>query len=281
VQVAWGAATDAGGRRPANEDAVLAQPPVFLVADGMGGHVHGAMASDIVVQTFAEFSDTWHPDLEVRGQDVQQAVRTAQQRLRATLADSGEASVTAGSTAAGVVLTVHEGAPYWLVFNVGDSRVYRWAHQELSQVSVDHSVVQEMVEAGMLAPAQAGIHPQRHVITRAVDSGVDTAVDFWLLAAAPDERLLLCSDGLLGELSHDQIVSVLHRHDLASDAAEELLAEAIAGGAADNVSVVVVDLAGTADVARTSPRQDEEQVAALATTVPREHGRSEEGSPWQ
>src|SRR5699024_3731082 len=146
------------------------------------------------VQTFAEFSDTWHPDLEVRGQDVQQAVRTAQQRLRATLADSGEASVTAGSTAAGVVLTVREGAPYWLVFNVGDSRVYRWAHQVLSQVSGGHSVVQEMGEPGRLAPAQAGIDPQRHVITRAVDCGVDTAVDFWLLAAAPDERLRLCSD---------------------------------------------------------------------------------------
>lgn len=281
VQVAWGAATDAGGRRPANEDAVLAQPPVFLVADGMGGHVHGAMASDLVVQTFAEFSDTWHPDLEVRGEDVQAAVRTAQERLRTALADTGEDAVTAGSTVSGAVLTVHEGAPYWLVFNVGDSRVYRWDRSRLRQVSVDHSVVQELIDAGMLSESEARDHPHRHVITRAVDSGGDTAVDFWLLAAAPDERLLLCSDGLLGELSHDQITSVLQRRDLASDAAEALLAEAVAGGAADNVSVVVVDLAGTADVARTTPRAGDEQVAALATTVPREHGRATEETQWQ
>lgn len=281
VQVAWGAATDAGGRRPANEDAVLAQPPVFLVADGMGGHVHGAMASDIVVRTFAEFSDSWHPDLEIRGDDVQAVVRVAQQRLRAALAQSGEAVATAGSTVAGAVLTVHEGAPYWLIFNVGDSRVYRWAQGRLSQVSVDHSVVQELVDAGLLETTHAEQHPQRHVITRAVDTGKDTAADFWLLAAAPDERLLLCSDGLLGEISHDQIGTALSGSERPSDAAEHLLAEATTGGAADNVSVVVVDLAGTADVARTTPRPEHDGEAALATTVPREQGRLMEGTQWQ
>jgi len=279
VQVAWGAATDAGGRRPVNEDAVLAQPPVFLVADGMGGHVHGAMASSIVVRTFAEFSDAWHPDVEVRGEHVLAAIHSAQARIRAELEQLGGGGITAGSTVAGAVLAAHEEKTYWLVFNVGDSRVYRFSGGELTQVSVDHSVVQEMLEAGALRPEQARDSRHRHVITRAVDSGPDTIADFWLLSAGSQDRLLMCSDGLLDELSEEQVASVLAEQELASAAAEGLLQDAISGGARDNVSVVVVDLAGDADLAHTAPRMEPggQDTSSVGTTVPREQIRSTEG----
>ncbi|HIZ34707.1 MAG TPA: protein phosphatase 2C domain-containing protein [Candidatus Ruania gallistercoris] len=282
MQVAWGAATDAGGRRAANEDAVLAQPPVFLVADGMGGHVHGAMASAAVVRTFAEFSDSWHPEVEVHGADVLAAIHTAQARIRAELSDRGGGPITAGSTVAGAVLTGHEGAPYWLVFNVGDSRVYRFTGGALVQVSVDHSVMQEMLDAGSLQPDQVAVFTHKHVITRAVDSGSDTKADFWLLAAGTQERLVLCTDGLLDELSEDRVAQILAEQSLASAAAETLLAAAIEGGARDNVSVVVVDLAGAGELAHTAPRvQAGDEFEALGTTVPREQVMRTEGSAWQ
>ncbi len=279
MQVAWGAATDAGGHRPVNEDAVLAQPPVFLVADGMGGHVHGAMASSIVVRTFAEFSDAWHPDVEVRGEHVLTAIHTAQARIRSELSHLGGGPTTAGSTVAGAVLTAHEEKTYWLVFNVGDSRVYRYTGGALSQVSVDHSVVQEMVDAGAMRPEQARESRHRHVITRAVDSGPDTTADFWLLAAGGQDRLLMCSDGLLDELTEEHITGVLREQELASTAAEVLLQDAITGGARDNVSVVVVDLAGEADLAHTAPRVEPggQDTSSVGTTVPREQIRSTEG----
>lgn len=279
MQVAWGAATDAGGRRSANEDAVLAQPPVFLVADGMGGHIHGAMASATVVRTFAEFSDSWHPEVEVHGEDVLAAIHTAQARIRAGLTDRGGGTITAGSTVAGAVLTGHEGAAYWLVFNVGDSRVYRFSDRTLVQVSVDHSVMQEMLDAGSLQPDQVAVFAHKHVITRAVDSGSDTKADFWLLSAGTQERLVLCTDGLLDELSEERVSQILAEQPLASAAAEALLAEAIEGGARDNVSVVVVDLAGVGELAHTAPRvEPDSAIEALGTTVPREQVMPTEGS---
>lgn len=258
---------------------MLAQPPVFLVADGMGGHVHGAMASATVVRTFAEFSDSWHPDVEVHGEDVLSAIHTAQDRIRTELSERGGGTITAGSTVAGAVLTGHEGAPYWLVFNVGDSRVYRFSDGALVQVSVDHSVMQEMLDAGSLQPDQVEMFAHRHVITRAVDSGSDTTADFWLLSAGTKERLMLCSDGLLDELTEDQVAEILAAQPLASAAADTLVAAAIEGGARDNVSVVVVDLAGAGELTHTSPRVEAEpESEALGTTVPREQVMPTEGS---
>lgn len=279
MQVAWGAATDAGGHRPVNEDAVLAQPPVFLVADGMGGHVHGAMASGIVVRTFAELSDSWHPDVEVRGEQVLAAIHSAQARIRTELHQLGGAPVTAGSTVAGAVLTAHESEVYWLVFNVGDSRVYRYSGGGLTQVSVDHSVVQEMIEAGMISPEEARESAHRHVITRAVDSGDAAMADFWLLSAGAQDRLLMCSDGLLDELSEEHVARVLREQEYAAAAADQLLQDAIAGGARDNVSVVVVDLAGAAELAHTTPRVEAgvQDISVVGTTLPREQIRSTEG----
>ncbi|SED98564.1 PP2C family protein-serine/threonine phosphatase [Ruania alba] len=282
VQVAWGVGTDAGGRRAVNEDAVLAKPPLFLVADGMGGHIHGALASAAVVQAFEEFIDAFDPNHEVRPDQVQQAIRAAQDRMRLALqgeVDSEGVPVTAGSTVSGALITVHEGAPFWLVFNVGDSRVYRYSDDALTQISVDHSLVQEMVDSGAIDDVTARHHPQRNVITRAVDTHTDAEADFWRLHAGARDRLVICSDGLSGELTDAEIATVLAEESSATAAAERLLNGAVAEGARDNVSVIVVDLEG-ADISMTAPRTRTED--DFADTVPRGKRLTQEGeASWQ
>ncbi len=275
MQVAWGVGTDTGGRRAVNEDDVLATPPVFVVADGMGGHVHGELASRAVVTAFEELAGRCDPDREVLPEEIQAAIRTAQRTIRgAGEHDPQGRPVTAGSTVAGAVLTVHESQPFWLVFNVGDSRIYRLSEGELAQVSVDHSVVQEMVDAGALGPEDARRHPQRNVITRAVDTGPDVDADFWRLRAGSRDRLLLCSDGLTDELGDAEIGAVLREVDSAQDAVDRLIAAATTGGARDNVSVIVVDTAG-ADVMATAPRPASEgDEGDVADTVPRGERRT-------
>lgn len=247
VRTSWGSATDRGLVRSVNEDALLAFPPVFLVADGMGGHDAGDVASRLAVEEFAQLAGrpTTGAD-EVHGCFT----RTAE-RIREAL--DGR---PCGTTVAGVAVTEHEGSAYWLVFNVGDSRVYRYADGQLRQISVDHSVVQEMLDRGEITPDEARRHPERHVLTRALGSGPLPEPDYWLLPAGPHDRLLVCSDGLTGELDDDLIAQVLAELADAQDAAQRLVELAVEAGGHDNVSTVVVDVAtsGGGDVHMTMPR---------------------------
>jgi serine/threonine protein phosphatase PrpC len=244
----FGALSDGGGRRAVNEDAVLARPPVFCVADGMGGHVKGAMASGAVVAAFDDLAHELEDSgtaAEVSTAQVQAAVADAQARIRAELGlaePESDAEMTAGSTLAGVVLTRADERLCWLAFNIGDSRIYRLTHAGLSRISVDHSVVQEMIDGGEIDEEQARSHPMRNMITRAVGSGVPVTPDFWLLGAATGDRLLLCSDGLVNEVSEAEIAATLAGGGTAQQVAETLLARATYGGARDNVSVIVIDL---------------------------------------
>ncbi|MFC4555213.1 PP2C family protein-serine/threonine phosphatase [Georgenia faecalis] len=239
MRTQWGVATDTGGHRRVNEDAVLARPPVFVVADGMGGHARGDMASRTVV---AELAALASGDAPLRPDDVRAAVGRAASRIRETMAADAEPAA-AGSTLAGVVLTEQDGEPYWLVLNVGDSRVYRSAATGLEQVSVDHSLVQELVDAGTIDAEQARRHPQRNVITRAVGTGAVPDVDFWMLRALAGERLLVCSDGLVEELSDAEIGEVLGGAGDAPAVAEALVARAMGdAGARDNVTALVVEV---------------------------------------
>ncbi len=235
MQIHWGVATDAGGRRQVNEDSVLAHPPVFAVADGMGGHARGDMASSTIVEELRRLAEL---DRAVRPEDVLEALHAAANRIRETMAGQDE---VAGSTAVGAVLTEQDGEPFWLVFNVGDSRAYRWTAQGMEQISVDHSLVQEMVDSGALSPAEAREHPQRNVITRAVGTGRVPEVDFWMLRAGGTDQLVLCSDGLFGELRDEEIAEVMAEAAHPQEAAATLVRRAVhGGGAADNVTVVVV-----------------------------------------
>ncbi len=149
---------------------------------------------------------------------------------------------TAGTTVAGVAVAAHDGGPYWLVFNVGDSRVYRLADGALEQVSVDHSVVQELVDAGRLSPQDAEHHPERHIITRAISTGPAPSPDYWLIPAGPADRMLVCTDGLTQELDDDAIRYLLMDQPDPQEAAQGLVRAAVAAGGRDNVTAVVVDV---------------------------------------
>lgn len=239
MRTSWGSATDRGRVRRLNEDSLLAYPPVFMVADGMGGHAAGDVASRLAVEEFSQLAGmtSASPD------EVHACFHRTAARVRETVA----AGRTAGTTVAGVAITSYDGGSYWLVFNIGDSRVYRFSGGELEQISVDHSVVQELVDRGEIGPEQALDHPERHIITRAVGTGADPEPDYWLIPAGVTDRLLICSDGLTTELGDAALRRVLATVPDPQDAAAVLVAEALMAGGQDNVSAVVVDVAAATD----------------------------------
>ena len=235
--------------RAVNEDALLAYPPVFLVADGMGGHDAGDVASRLAVEEFAQLAGR----TAASAADVHACFERTATRIREVF--EGRAG---GTTVAGVAVAEESDGSYWLVFNVGDSRVYRWAGGVLAQISVDHSVVQELVDHGELAPEQARTHPERHVLTRSIATGSMLEPDYWLIPAGPHDRILVCSDGLTREVTDELIAEVLGRSSDPQEAAQALVQLAIDAGGRDNVSTVVVDVAttvgGQSDAHTTVPR---------------------------
>lgn len=233
MRTLWGSATDQGLVRSINEDSLLAYPPVFLVADGMGGHDAGNVASRVVVD---EFTSLIGNDFATTEQ-VHAAIMRSAERMREALG-----SRTGGTTVAGAALTIVDDGEYWLVFNIGDSRVYRLDGDGLEQISVDHSVVQELLDSGEIDAPTARNHPERHVITRAVGTGSLPEPDYWLLPVSTSDRFLLCSDGLTTELTDETIEHGLRSFDDPQVAADWLVGAAVENGGRDNVTVVVVDV---------------------------------------
>ena len=234
VTLAWGAATDIG-RRAENQDSHLAQPPVFAVADGMGGHAEGAQASATLVEWLGRVTG------ELTADTLRQAVREADQHIREVARAAGNRQGM-GTTVAGVAVVETDRGPAWAVFHMGDSRAYLLAEGRLSRISTDHSVVQELVDGGMITEADAVDHPQRHLITRALGVGPPSEADLTLLPIHPGERFLLCSDGLTGELRDDELADLLGAADDPETVAKHLVAAAVDRGASDNVTAVVVDV---------------------------------------
>lgn len=258
-----GYGTDRGLRREMNEDSFIAADPVFAVADGMGGHEAGEIASGICVRTLSEI-----PQLATGERDATAAV--VQQYLLEADAGIREATGSrAGTTLSGVVVVEQSGVPYWLVLNIGDSRTYRLSQGKLSQVSVDHSEVQELVDAGEITKAEAAVHPRRHVVTRALGTGDETEADYWLLPVEEGDRILVCSDGLNGELDDEQISRILVAETDPQAAVDELIQAALRSGGRDNVTCIVVDASNVAhdNVAQTAPRTSAE--AEDENTLPR------------
>lgn len=240
--VAVGASTDVGRVRALNEDAFLNGDRVWVVADGMGGHAAGDVASRLAVESLRELDgvDELRPAL----------VNAAVARANAAVVRHGMVHVEArglGTTVTGLAEVTVGGVAHWAVFNVGDSRVYRYAGGELHRATVDHSEVEELLAAGLIEPAEAREHPARHIITRSVGMRPAPAVDLWVLPQTPGERFLLCSDGLTSELDDDQIAAVLAAHPDAGEAAEALIAAVLATPARDNVTVLVVDVRSAED----------------------------------
>ena len=236
--LAWGAATDTGRRRAHNEDSFLARSPIFAVADGMGGHSAGDIASAAVVDRLAEAVTEFFTDAD-----------TIERGLQAATVDIGlvadEKELGVGTTVTGAALSLQGDEAFWTVFNVGDSRVYLFERETLVQVTVDHSVVQELVDAGVIGPEDAESHPDSNVITRAVGFNVEAIPDYWVVPVREGLRLLVCSDGLTKELDVEAIRQILAAGVPAEETACALVAAALEGGGRDNITTIVIDVLET------------------------------------
>jgi protein phosphatase len=234
VRLAFAELSDVGRKRAVNEDSLLAERPVFIVADGMGGHEAGDRASAAVVNEFKQLAA--RPTVTI--DDVTRAVEGAHRAVQAVAETTTRG---AGSTLTGVVLVEHEGTANWLVINIGDSRVYRMLASDLTQLTVDHSIVAQLVADGTLTPDEATTYVGRNVITRAVGAP-DSPPDYWLHPVITGERILICSDGLTGELGDEVIRAGLTLGGSTQQTAESLLAQALESGGRDNVSLVIIDV---------------------------------------
>lgn len=235
LTVRVGAATDVGRLREHNEDSHHAGGAVFVVADGMGGHAAGEVASEIATETLAELSSR-APRLTA--DDLATTLQLANERILQGASDNPDQRGMA-TTVTGLAMVDQDG-PRWAVFNVGDSRVYRADAEQLTQLTTDHSEVQELLDRGLITPAEAARHPMRNVITRSLGIEQVVRADIWVLDPHPGERFVICSDGLTNELSDADIRSLVARHDDPQQAAAALVTAAVDAGGRDNVTVIVV-----------------------------------------
>lgn len=236
ITLAWAALTDTGLRREANEDSFLAATPIFAVADGMGGHSAGDVASAAVVHRLAEHSGTGSVGPAAIDAALLRAVQDMHDKVGVT--DAGTGTTVTGAA----IMTTADADAAWLVFNIGDSRVYALRDGELVQLTRDHSVVQELIDSGHITPEEAEVHPHSNVITRAVGFHEPPVPDYQLLPVEAGTRLLVCSDGLTKELTNYGIRHFLLANPRPVDAARQLVEAALGNGGRDNVTVVVVDV---------------------------------------
>ncbi len=239
TQLQAGAATDVGRVRQINEDRFLADDKLnlYAVADGVGGHQAGEVASQTSVETlqrsFSE-GDRTTEGLVAAAEAANQAVWQ--------LAQGSKEKRGMGTTLTALALVQHDGEEEVALINVGDSRAYLLQQGELIQLTEDHSLVEELVRDGKLTHAEAKVHPQRSIITRALGMEPETQVDSWEITPYQGDRILLCSDGLTNELSDERIASTLRQLADPQEAAHELVRQARAAGGSDNITVVVVDV---------------------------------------
>jgi protein phosphatase len=252
MRLSWAGVSDPGVRRRTNEDSYRARPDrgLFVIADGMGGHVAGEIASRLAVEAIEGFIDetaaadrnrTWpfpfEPALSLDANRLKVAFRVANRRL-ATEIEQTRALRGMATTASAVL--VRDGVA--VVAHVGDSRVYLLRAGELSRLTSDHSWVEEQVRAGTLTPSAARQHPWRNVVTRALSGGEDPQVDVAEVALAAGDRLLLCSDGLFAVLNDDRIGETLARARDLRAACEALVDQVNRAGGPDNVTTVVLQV---------------------------------------
>lgn len=250
MQLTCAARTDPGRRRENNEDSFCIREDLglFLVADGMGGHVAGEIASQLVVEAVERFvAATGRPGAPAKvpdettaakpGHCLNAALIEANRRLADRIA--ADASLHGMATTAVAMLSDGEAAA---VAHVGDSRAYRYRSRRLAPLTRDHSWVEEQIRAGVLTPDAARRHPWRNVVTRAIAGTTDIDVEVADLSVEPGDRVLLCSDGLSCVVSDDAIAAVLQEDCPPAEVCGELVRRANAAGGPDNVTVVVVDV---------------------------------------
>lgn len=249
----WSVLSDPGLKRTSNEDSYSTRPDVglFVVADGMGGHVAGEVASRVAVEAIEAFiqetagadkNRTWpfpfDPKVSLESNRLRAAFRLANRKIASAIADSQD--LRGMATTASAVLLGPQGAS---VAHVGDSRVYVLRDGKLEQITHDHSWVEEQVRAGTLSPTAARQHPWRNVVTRALSGGEDPEVDVTEVAPRPGERYLLCSDGLFTVVPDNRIAELLGDMKAPLDAiARALIAAANEAGGPDNITALILQI---------------------------------------
>jgi protein phosphatase len=227
--------TDTGRRRLGNEDAYVWRPPLFAIADGMGGARAGEIAAGIAADTL-EGAESRPVDAQALASLISEANVRIWER---SLSDPS----TAGMGTTFTVALVDEAAGKVVFGHVGDSRAYRVRDGALEQITTDHSLVAELVESGVLTPEEAERHPQRSAITRALGTEPEVEPDLFTIDVAPGDLFLLCSDGLSDMLSEDQIAAAIDRAGGDPTAAgEELVRKANAEGGDDNITVLLFEI---------------------------------------
>jgi protein phosphatase len=253
LPLSWAVRTDAGLRRTSNEDSHSSRPDIglFIVADGMGGHVAGEVASRVAVESIAAFiaetagadrNRTWpfpfEPELSFEANRLKAAFRLANRRIASAIADSQD--LRGMATTASAIL---HGPTDSCVAHIGDSRVYMFRGEELSQLTNDHSWVEEQVRAGTLTPAAARQHPWRNVVTRALSGGDDADMDVVEIQPAVGDRYLLCSDGLFGVVADESIAAVVgDRSATLEEICGRLIDAANAAGGPDNITAMLLQV---------------------------------------
>jgi protein phosphatase len=236
--------SDTGRRRLRNEDAFVCAPPLFAVADGMGGAQAGEVASGLAAAVLEEGAGDERGEARVASL-IQEANRRVFQR-------SNEDAATSGMGTTMTVALVDSSGGTIAFGHVGDSRAYRVREGGLEQLTDDHSLVGELVRSGKLSPEEAESHPQRSVITRALGTEPDVDVDTFTVEARPDDLYLLCSDGLTDMVSADEIFSLVDGSDDLEVAARALIEAANAGGGEDNITVVLFQIGAAGEVEQTA-----------------------------
>ena len=236
MKLKWGASTDTGMVRQQNEDSFAAEENLFIVADGMGGHNAGEVASALAVTTVMSGGRMGINTMD-EFRDLVQRANTA--IYTASLDDSSQRGMGTTLTALSIVAGVE---PKVLVANVGDSRTYLLRNGALTRMSVDHSYVQELVNEGIITPEEARVHPRRNIVTRALGIDRSVAVDVFMHTVRTGDRVVLCSDGLVDEVADSEILKVLTQHTDPQETSEALVMVANANGGRDNTTVIVVDI---------------------------------------
>jgi protein phosphatase len=252
VKLSAGAFSDAGRVRDNNEDAHIVDDrlALFAVADGMGGHVAGEIASRVAVEAIEAFIEetagadknrTWpfpfDPSISLEANRLKAAFRLANRKIAAAIADAQELRGMA-TTASAVLFGTRRAS----VAHVGDSRVYVLRDGKLEQITSDHSWVEEQVRAGTMSRTAARQHPWRNVVTRALSGGEDPEVDVTEIAPAPGERFLLCSDGLFGVVPDAQIADLLGQLTPLDSICQRLVTAANEGGGPDNITALILQI---------------------------------------
>jgi len=250
IVLEWAGATDTGLRRDNNQDAFLTEFPLFIVADGMGGHAGGEIASQSTVARLGE--------VVAAGEVSTDTIEAALHKTVQDIADHPETTDEGtGTTLTGVYLDLSGEEPRWVSLNIGDSRVYLLRDDRLVQVTTDHSVVQELISSGRLSAEEAEGHPYSNVITRAVGASELLPPDYLGIEVLDGDRFVICSDGLTKELTDYGIQHFLREYADPGTAVDAMLAAALENGGRDNVTLIVLQ------VSRPTAADDSSSTAAV------------------